>query len=249
MEVWSWLLFLATVLIGSYIQTVAGFAMAMLMAAIIGGFRVMDVPTLAAVISLVTIANVIFAIRGRVKEVQRRLFVWLALGQIPAIFLGLQFMTWLDDSSRWTLEIILGVFITVGGLSMYLRPHPWQRVSNQGFTAGVGFMGGIMGGMFGASGPILGWFAYNQPLPVAAIRATLLASFILTTSVRTIMVGVEGGLTTNVWLYSAAALPVVLIGTWAGRTFEPPVSEEGLKKFAYLLLLSMGIWILVTALM
>ena len=69
---------------------------------------------------------------------------------------------------------------------------------------------------------------------MAAIRATLLASFVLTTSVRTLMVGAEGGLTEQVWLYAAAALPFVLLGTVLGRMFEPPVSEASLKKIAYL---------------
>ena len=101
-----------------------------------------------------------------------------------------------------------------------------------------------MGGMFSASGPILGWFGYSQPLSLAPIRATLLASFVLTTSTRTVFVGVEGGLTKTVLGYALAAMPLVVLGTWLGRNLAPPVSEAVIKRAAYFLLLGMGVWIL-----
>ncbi len=108
----------------------------------------------------------------------------------------------------------------------------------------VGVTGGLVGGLFSASGPVLGWFVYSQPLPVAAIRATLLACFMLTTLTRTIGVGVSGGLTATVLSSAAVSLPVVVLGTWIGRSFVPVLSEQASKRLAYLLLLAMGVWIL-----
>ena len=78
--------------------------------------------------------------------------------------------------------------------------------------------------MFSASGPVLGWFGYSQPLKLVTIRATLLACFVLTTSTRTVLVGVQGGLTKQVLLYALVALPTVVIGNRLGRNFAPPVS-------------------------
>lgn len=245
MELTSIFLFAVIVFVGSYVQAVAGFAMGMIIVAVAGGLRLMDVPTLTAVISLMTMLNVYIALRGQTHHVHRHLFKWLALGQLPAIFLGFQLMLWLDGNTRWLLELALGLFITVGGLSMFLRPHPWSRVTPKFGTWLVGVTGGTVGGMFSASGPVLGWFGYNQPLPIAAIRATLLACFALTTGTRTVFVGVTGGLTESVLTYAAAGLPIVVIGTWLGRHMPPPVTDEAIKKFAYWLLLAMGLWILV----
>ncbi len=239
--------FLAAVFVGSYVQAVAGFAMGMIIVAVVGGLRLLDVPTLAAVISLLTILNVILALRGQLHEVNRHLFLWLAAGQVPAIFFGLQLMQWLDGNTRWLLEICLGLFITVGGLSMSLKPHPWPRVSGRFTTFLTGLSGGLVGGMFSASGPVLGWFGYSQPLPLVAIRATLLACFVLTTGTRTVLVGLEGGLTRPVLSYALIGLPVVVLGTWLGNNFAPPVSENSIKRMAYILLLVMGIWMLVSA--
>ncbi len=244
MEVTSILLFVVIVFVGSYVQAVAGFAMGMIIVAVAGGLQVMDLPTLTAVVSLMTMLNVYIALRGLTHEIHRHLFKWLSLGQIPAIFLGFQLMQWLDGNSRWLLELTLGVFITIGGLSMYLRPHPWPRVTTPLGTWSVGITGGLVGGMFSASGPVLGWFGYNQPLPVAAIRATLLACFALTTTTRTTIVGMTGGLTEAVFTYALAGLPIVLVGTWLGRNLPPPFTEDGIKRFAYWLLIVMGCWIL-----
>lgn len=249
MELWSLSVFLLIVFIGSYVQAVAGFAMAMLIVAIVGGLRLLDLPTLGAVVSLLTILNVFIALRGHTHEIHMGIFKWLALGQVPAIFIGLQLLHWLDGATRWVLELSLGVFITVGGLSMFLRPHPWQQISGRLQSFAVGVAGGLVGGMFSASGPVLGWFAYNQPLAVAAIRATLLACFVLTTVSRTILVGIEGGLTQAVFTYAGAGLPLVVLGTWLGKAFAPPVSEVTLKRFAYMMLLSMGVWIIASTLL
>jgi uncharacterized membrane protein YfcA len=62
-----------------------------------------------------------------------------------------------------------------------------------------------------------------------------------------VVVGVQGGLTAEVWWLSALALPLVIGGTWLGRQAPPPVSDEVLKQLAFALLLAMGVWILATA--
>ena len=127
MEAHALAMFLLTVFVGSYVQAVAGFAMGMIIVAVIGGLRIMDVPTLAAVVSLMTMLNVAIALYGKLQDVHRQLFVWLALGQVPAIFAGFELMQWLEGNTRWLLELCLGVFITAGGLSMFLKPHPWPK--------------------------------------------------------------------------------------------------------------------------
>ena len=83
------LFFLIVVLFGSYFQSVTGFAMGMIIVSVLGGLRVLEIPLLTAVISLLTILNVLLALRGQYHLIDRRLFFWLGLGQVPAIFFGL----------------------------------------------------------------------------------------------------------------------------------------------------------------
>jgi hypothetical protein len=51
------LIILLVLLFGSYIQAVAGFALGMIAVAIIGGLRLMDIPTLAAMVSFLSMLN------------------------------------------------------------------------------------------------------------------------------------------------------------------------------------------------
>lgn len=239
--------FLVGVLLGSYVQSVTGFAMAMILIAVASGSQTVEIPVAAAVVSLLSLANAVLALVGQHQHIERRLFVWLAVGQLPAIWVGVALLDVLHGDARWLLEIALGAFIVLGSLSMMIRPEPRKTLSRPLGCVAAGVAGGLVGGLFSASGPIMGWFNYRQPHAVNAIRATLLAGFVLTTSTRSVVVGIQGGLTSEVWLLTALAMPLVVFGTWAGKAFRPPLSEAGMKRLAFAVLLGMGVWILVRA--
>jgi uncharacterized membrane protein YfcA len=240
----GWLVFLGAVFVGSYVQSVSGFAMGLIVIAVVGASGIISLPVLTAAASLITVVNVAVALKGHTQHINKRIFIWLAAGQLPAIGVGVWILTWLDRDAQNVLELLLGLFITLGSLSMMLKPRPLAAPSANWACLTAGLAGGVVGGMFSASGPIMGWFNYRQPLPLAVIRATLLCSFALTTSTRTIVVGVQGGLTSEVLWLSAVAVPLVVLGTWLGREMPPPVSEETIKQGAFALLLVIGVWIL-----
>ena len=243
----SLLLILLVLFVGSYVQAVAGFALGMIAVAVIGGLRLLDIPTLAAMVSLLSMLNASLSLGGHTQHVHRPMLMWLAIGIVPGLLLGYGLMLYLDGNRLWVLELCLGVFITVGGLSMTIRPRSWPQESRGPFTWCMGAIGGILGGLFSASGPLLGWFAYSQPLPVAVIRATLLSYFFLATAMRTIIVFFEGSLSASVLFYGALGAPAVILGAWLGRRFPPVVSEQALKRGVFMLLLLMGLWICVSA--
>ena len=233
MDGWIFVVFLLSVLVGSYVQAVTGFAMGMIVIAVMVGSHLVDVPLITAVASLLSLVNVIFALRGQLHHVHWRLFGWLALGQLSAIWAGVALLDYLNVSALWILELLLGAFTALGGLSMLLRPESKTRVSSPWACFGAGVGAGVVGGLFSASGPVMGWFNYRQPLPVAEIRATLFGCFAVSTTTRTLVVGADGGLTGDVWLMTLSGLPIVLFGTWAGRQLAPPVSGEVMRRFAF----------------
>jgi len=181
-------------------------------------------------------------------HVERRMVFWIALSLPPAVWAGVMLLDVLDRRVAWLLEFLLGGFIVLGSLSMMLRPQPRKALSRPWACFGAGLFGGLLGGMFSASGPVMGWFTYRQPLAVAEIRTTLLAVFALTTSLRTGIVGYSGGLTAEVWLLTLLGVPLVLFGTWMGRSFVPPLADVALKRVAFGLLLAMGTWMVVRSL-
>ena len=249
MDGWIYVVFLLSVLVGSYVQAVTGFAMGMIVIAVMVGAHLVDVPLITAVASLLSFVNVVLALRGQSRLIHWRLFGWLAVGQLSAIGFGVSLLYYLSESSLWVLELLLGSFTILGGLSMLLRPESRTQVSRPWACFSAGVSAGIVGGMFSASAPVMGWFNYRQPLEVAEIRATLFGCFAINTAARTFVVGVEGGLSEDVWLLALIGLPFVVAGTWAGRELPPAVSSLTMKRLAFTLLISMGIWIFAGALL
>lgn len=247
MDGWVLAVFLLSVLVGSYVQVVTGFAMGMIVIAVMVGSHLVDVPLITAVASLLSLVNVVLALRGQLHRLHWRLFGWLAVGQLSAIWAGVALLDYLNASALWILELLLGAFTVLGGLSMLLRPEPKTQVSRPWACFSAGVSAGIVGGLFSASGPVMGWFNYRQPLEVAVIRATLFGCFAVSTTTRTLVVGMDGGLTGDVWLLTLFGLPTVLLGTWAGRELAPPVSSAAMKRIAFSMLVSMGVWIVVNA--
>jgi uncharacterized membrane protein YfcA len=242
MDMLTILVFCCAVVLGSYVQAATGFAMGLVVLAIVAGSRSVDIVTITVVISLLALLNVAFALRGQTAHVERRCWLLLCAGQLPAIWVGLTLLEILAQGAVRLLELILGAFVIAGSLSMLLRPEAQRQLSPAWAWVAGGAAGGVLGGLFSASGPVMGWFAYRQPLAAEAVRATLLACFAVTTTTRTALVAVDGGLTRDVWAFVALAVPLVLLGTWAGRRFRPQ-SDAGLRRSAFVLLLLIGLWI------
>lgn len=237
-------IFLLLVLLGGYVQTVAGFALGMILIAASSALQLYPLPVSTAVISLVSMVNIAMALHGHYPRIHRQGLFWLVIGQVPFVAVGVALLNYLDASAERMLQMTLGLFIVLGCGAMSIRPKPQPAVSGRAafFAAGVG--GGLLGGMFSAAGPVIGWFVYRQPLLVAEIRATLLSAFAASTLVRTLVVGLDGGLTLEVWVLTGWSIPLVLLATWLGRRFPPALSETNLRRSAFALLFAMGGWIL-----
>lgn len=236
-------LFLAIVLIGSYVQAVAGFAMGLLIIAVAATTTLYDLEVTAATVSLLSLVNILLSLRGHYHLVQGRTLRLLALGQLPAIALGIWLLGVLNARATAGLQLLLAVFLIGGSAAMMMRPTPRAEPSGTLSTLSAGLAGGLLGGLFAASGPVMGWFCYRQPLPVTEIRATLLGCFAITTLARTLMVAATGRLTIDVAMMAGVGLPAVLLGTWIGRRCPPAIGESQMRRLAFGALLAMGAWI------
>ena len=240
-------LFVISVLIASYIQGVTGFAMAMLLVAVLGSARVLDIGVLTATVSLLTLVNIGMSLHGHYHLIQGRVIKWLLLGQIPAVFLGVWLLDLLSVSALALFELLLGVFIVLGCLAMLVKPRLRDNVSSSLSCLVAGLSGGLLGGLFAASGPVMGWFCYRQPLAIVEIRATLLSFFAISTLLRTGIVGVNGGLTQHVWLYFICGVPIVLLGTWLARRFPPVMEEKTLRQCVFGVMMALGLWLIISS--
>ena len=112
------------VFLGSYVQGITGFALGIVVMAIVAAAQVYDVADMAAVISFLAFVNVGVALYGHARDVDWGLWLSLSMGQLTAIGVGIWLLHQLSRNAENVLYLILGVFIVGGSASMVLRPTP-----------------------------------------------------------------------------------------------------------------------------
>src|SRR5262249_30997021 len=73
--------FLLAALLGSYVQSVAGFAMGLMIIASVSSLRLVALDTASAVVSLLSFVNIALSLRGHYHLVHGRILRGLVLGQ------------------------------------------------------------------------------------------------------------------------------------------------------------------------
>lgn len=238
--------FAAIIAFATYVQTVTGFALGMIAMGAVTAFDLVPIAFTSVVISLVTLANGIFAIKGNMRALNKKIVLITTLGIFPGLAVGLWLLDYLSAELASTLQILLGITIIGGGMMIMLKPEPMESTSGNVTFAGAGATAGLLAGMFSMAGPPLVYQFYRQPFEMLTIRLSLLAIFLLCSLLRTAMVGLQGGLTMDMFTFSAICLPIVAAFTWLGRKYPPPVSNNTLRRMAFGLLILIGISLLLT---
>jgi uncharacterized membrane protein YfcA len=232
--------FAIVVAVAVYFHTVTGFGLAMIVMGVASGMGIASVATLAAVISIVTLLNSAVALRGNLHHVNWRIARGLVAGVLPASVLGVILLEYLSSAATDLVQLLLGLVIIYGGVNFAWRPAPLREVSSPPSFAAFGFLGGLIGGLFGIPGPPLIFQFYRQPMSLAEIRSFLIFINAVIAGARTLFVGAQGGLSEEVLLLSAVCLPITALATVAGRRYPPPFHAETMRRIAFVVLVLMG---------
>ncbi len=245
MEPQAILAFLGLVAIGSYLQTISGFAISLV---IVGGVTALGLAPIAFtanVVSFVALTNVLVAIYRNHDHIDADIMWHSAAGVLLVTGVGLWLLGHMSVNAVDMLELLLGFMILISGTILMIHPHPLKQVSGKGMHLIAGGFGGLLSGMFGAGGPPLVVHLYRQPLAFSIIRTTMLAILGMMLVIRIGMEGVAGNITDDILELSALGIPVSIIGTLAGRRFPPPASDTAMRRFAFALLCAIGLSLIV----
>lgn len=240
MDSGSTLAFLGLVALGSYIQTVSGFAIALIIAGGVTMLGLASIPFTANVISFIALANVMAAVHRQHGHINIRILVFGSLGVLLLSGPGLLLLERLSSDSVGLLEMLLGAVILLSGTLLIIHPHPLRRPSATYTHLIAGGFGGLLNGLFGVGGPPLVVHIYRQPLPFATVRATLLAILGTMTLIRIALEGYNGNITREILWLSLISAPVSVLTTIAAKRFHPPVSDLLMRRFAFGLLCLLG---------
>ncbi|PSW21730.1 sulfite exporter TauE/SafE family protein [Photobacterium sanctipauli] len=242
-------LLLAVIMVGTYFQTVTGFGLGIIAIGAATAFELTTVAIMAAVVSLVTLANCAFALPGATRKLDWKAVRAVVIGVLPGVVVGVMLLEFLSYSAASALQCLVGIMIVYSGVNFMLRPAQQSERSGDTSFFVSGFGSGLTGGLFGMAGPPLVYQFYRQPFDIGIIRNMLLVVFACTSASRSMFIGVQGQLSQEILILTAVALPVVTITTFLGRRFPPPFSATTMRRAVFSLLMVIGVYLIVTAIM
>ena len=135
----------------------------------------------------------------------------------------------------FALRIVLAVGLNVTAY------RTWP--ASVGIVAGA--LGGVLGGLFGTSGPPVIVYLEHQILKKDVLRATFLAYFLVTDSLRLAGYGLSGLVTWRAVTIGLAMIPAALAGAYLGTRLNAKVDERTFRIVAGALLFVTGVLLVV----
>ena len=232
--------FLAMVAIGTYVQAVTGFAMALVLMALVAAFGLLPIPQAAAVTALLTATMAAVFLHGQWRLVDTRLVWPLLVGNGPGVLCGLALLVWLGAREMEIVRLVFGLFAVGAGVSVILRPAPRAARAPRWHTGVFGGLGGIFAGLFAVGGPVMAYHLYREPVALAAVRATLAVVFLVGNAGRSVAVAATGDLDATTLMLFSVGLPVVFAFTALGRRFPPSLSDRNMRRLSSALVVVVG---------
>jgi uncharacterized membrane protein YfcA len=232
--------FLVVVALGGYFQTVTGFGLGIIVMGATSGLGIASVATVAAVISLMLLTNCLVALPGRLQHIDWPEVRAAGMGIVPMILVGVLFLDYLSTKATSLLGTLLGVVIIYGGVSLLLQPNRQTALSSRRSFTLYGGLSGLLGGLFGIAGPPLIYHCYRQPIEQFRIRNMLMMLFAVTSAVRILFVALLGQMNTGILVLTAWSIPVVILATYLGRRWPPPLSAKLMRYGVVAVLVMLG---------
>lgn len=245
METDALLAFLGLVALGSYVQTVSGFAIALIIAGGATALNLAPIPFTANVISFVALANVLTSVYRRHGHIDVPILLYASLGVLLFTGVGLIALNYLSTTSVTLLESLLGAVLLASGTLLMFRPHPLRTPSSAASHFVAGGLSGLLSGLFGTGGPPVMVHLYRQPLTFDVVRTTLLAILGLMPLSRLGIEGYHGHITADVLELSLYSIPVSIAAALLARRFPPPLADMAMRRLAFGLLCLLGLSLLI----
>lgn len=166
------------------------------------------------------------------SDVDRRGVSFLVLGAIPAIPLGAWLLSALDAE---TMRLAIGVMVLIAVL-IIARGFRMTRPPAAPLLAGTGVAAGFLSGTMGMPGPPVILLYLSSPLPVATLRATSVAFFLVTDLIALGAMLWFGIVDASVGWRALVLAPVVELSVLAGRRLYGIADPAHVKRAALVLL-------------
>lgn len=247
MSISQHLLFLVCVALATYAQTMTGFAFGLVLLGLSGVFQLASVAEVANVVSVLSLVNAAVTLARARPQVNWSLIRPAMFSSLVGVGVGVTALAWISGSMAVLLQLLLGCTIVACAVLLVARAQPLAQVSSRGSFLFFGAVSGVLGGLFSSAGPPMVYHLYRQPLPLAAIRNSLLILFSVNAMARLTLVTGQGEFMASSFWLSVLALPIVIGVTWVARRYATAGSMQTVKRLVFMLLLAAGLGLIVPA--
>ncbi|MGD8452371.1 MAG: sulfite exporter TauE/SafE family protein [Phycisphaerae bacterium] len=209
----------------------------------------MLLPDLAGVVSvlvILTLVTEVWVLAHAWRQARPRLLLTLLPGMVLGLVLGTQVLV---AGNAAALKRVLGLVVLAAGVWFFCERNgaalnadatPGTIRRNWWLAGPVGFISGVLGGMYGTGGPPVIVYLRSCRLDKGAFRATILWFFMTMSVVRGGVYVQKGILTADILLAAAWLLPGSLTGIVAGMAIHRSVSERQFARGVAVLLVVLG---------
>ncbi|UXH76927.1 sulfite exporter TauE/SafE family protein [Roseateles amylovorans] len=227
--------------VAAYVQTLTGFAFALVLLGLTASLQLGPVGCSADAASLLVLLNVAAYLRHHPVTPAWRVVLPALPSSAIGVAAGLLLLHWLSAQAGRHLAAALGVTIMVCAGLMLIPRRAKETPSGPLGYAVAGACSGLLGGLFSAAGPPLVLHMYRQPLPVQVVQQCLMLATAFNSALRLLMVAGTGHLSTEALWLALAAAPMVLIVHAVHRRYPPPLNAQHIRRLAALLLGGAGL--------
>ncbi|WP_158737423.1 sulfite exporter TauE/SafE family protein [Alteribacillus sp. YIM 98480] len=216
--------------LGSFLQGASGFGFGLFAMSFLPFlFTLKDSTLLVVSLALVTSLSIFIKVYKHIHY--RKLFFLLSaasLGRVGAFFI-LHHFGEMDILKKVLGFVLIGMVIYI---LMQKQKDETVEKDNVIFPIILGFVGGLIGGVFVVGGPFFVFYFMVACRDKYAYSANLQATFVVTSIVTVVMHGVSGDFSSEFLLYFLVGFVSVLAGTRLGMHWFDRLSQVHIKRIA-----------------
>ena len=224
---------------GGFINGLAGFGTALFTL----GFWLQILPPVQAVALVLVVSTAtglqgLLVVRRHMAAQKHRLARFL----VPALFgipIGIGLLTWIDPR---TLKLVVAGFLILYGVFFIARRRlPDFDKQTHKRDAGIGFLGGILGGLAGLSGALPAMWLALRPWPRHETRAVLQPYNVAILAISMVILAAKGVYTGAVIRDVLIVLPVSIVSAQIGIRVFSIMSDTKFRWLLIFLMLASGL--------
>lgn len=221
--------YLGCVALATTAQTLTGFAFGLIFLSLMAALDLASVADAANVATVLTLVNALTYLRAHRQAPPWRLMKPALASSSVGVVAGLALLNWFSTTAAQALKGLLGLAIVACALALVARGRVRADVAPPRSFALAGAVSGLMGGLFGTSGPPIVYHLYRQPLAPEVVRRCLLLMFAFNALMRLALVLPTGGFSLRALLLTSMAVPVVHLFTRLALRLQPHVPAQALR--------------------